>query len=371
MTRRFAGIAILVASSLAFARVGDRPAELEPQSDADLARETAVESGLAWLAAHQGPSGAWTGATGHKQQDDYVLFETERAQAERDTGHVGVTSLAGLAFLASGHVPGRGPYGAVLDRALDFVLSRRTEFGYVTNGEERMYSHAFAALFLAQVRGMTRTRSAEVDDALRAAVSYLQDSQNPAGGWRYVPFSKECDLSVTVCQVQALRAARASGIHVDRSCIDRVIQYIRNSRIDGGEYDGCFYYKITGRAAYSKTSFAINAAAVTALHSAGVYDAREYGPAITFLETEYPSIQRDYPTHFYFWYGNYYATQALHMESGPRFDRWFARIDSDLRRRQRQDGSWENDVGPGDAFATAVACLILRIPDEILPIFQT
>lgn len=361
---------VLLTSTLAPARVGDKAA-VEPSSEVEAARDAAVQAGLAWLATHQEPSGAWTGATGHKQQDDYVLFETEATQRDRGTGHVGVTALAGLAFLASGHVPGRGPYGTVLDRALDFVLSRRTEFGYVTNGEERMYSHAFAALFLAQVRGMTRTRATEVDDTLRAAVAYLQESQNPAGGWRYVPFSKECDLSVTVCQVQALRAARASGIHVDRSCIDRVIEYIRDSRIDGGEYDGCFYYKITGRAAYTKTSFAINAAAVTALHSAGVYDAREYGPAIAFLEAEYPSIQRDYPTHFYYWYGNYYATQALHMESGPRFERWFLRIDSDLRARQRDDGRWENDVGPGDAFATAVGCLILRIPDEILPIFQT
>lgn len=371
MARRAPVIALLVASSFAFPRAGDREPMVAPPSDSEVAREAAVQAGLAWLAAQQGPSGAWTGATGHKQEDDYVLFESEAAQRDRSTGHVGVTSLAGLAFLASGHVPGRGPYGDVLDKALDFVLSRRTEFGYVTNGEERMYSHAFAVLFLAQVRGMTRTRSAEVDDALRSSVAYLQESQNPIGGWRYVPFSKECDLSVTVCQVQALRAARASGIHVDRSCIDRVIGYIRNSRIDGGEYDGCFYYKITGRAAFTKTSFAINAAAVTALHSAGVYDAREYGPAITFLESEYPAIQRHYPTHFYFWYGNYYATQALHMESEPRFERWFTRIDTDLRARQQADGRWQNDVGPGDAFATAIACLILRIPDEILPVFQS
>ena len=28
------------------------------------------------------------------------------------------------------------------------------------------------------------------------------------------------------------------------------------------------------------------------------------------------------------------------------------------------------DVGPGDEFATAMACLILQIPDSFLPIFQ-
>ena len=38
------------------------------------------------------------------RQDYYVIDE--------DVPHVGVTALAGMAFLAGGHVPGRGAYGA-------------------------------------------------------------------------------------------------------------------------------------------------------------------------------------------------------------------------------------------------------------------
>ena len=29
-----------------------------------------------------------------------------------------------------------------------------------------------------------------------------------------------------------------------------------------------------------------------------------------------------------------------------------------------------HDTGPGDEFATAMACLILQLPDAFLPIFQ-
>jgi hypothetical protein len=29
-----------------------------------------------------------------------------------------------------------------------------------------------------------------------------------------------------------------------------------------------------------------------------------------------------------------------------------------------------NDVGPGDAFSTSVACIILSLPHQYLPIFQ-
>jgi hypothetical protein len=39
---------------------------------------------------------------------------------------------------------------------------------------------------------------------------------------------------------------------------------------------------------------------------------------------------------------------------------------------QEKDGRWLNPrrEGPGDAFGTAVACIILQIPNQYLPIFQ-
>ena len=40
------------------------------------------------------------------------------------TGQPGVTSLCVLAYLSRGHVPGEGPYGDELTRAINFVLSK-------------------------------------------------------------------------------------------------------------------------------------------------------------------------------------------------------------------------------------------------------
>jgi hypothetical protein len=37
---------------------------------------------------------------------------------------------------------------------------------------------------------------------------------------------------------------------------------------------------------------------------------------------------------------------------------------------QKPDGRWINDVGPGDVFSTAVACVVLQVPKQYLPIFQ-
>src|SRR5262249_20384151 len=153
----------------------------------------------------------------------------------------------------------------------------------------------------------------------------------------------EADLSVTVCQVQALRAARDAGILVSADCIDRVVNYVRESRIEYGREAGAFYYKIFGRAARTKTSYTINAAAVTTLHSAGLYDVREYGAALDYVADNYDEAP---PEHFMFWYGNYYAAQALFTEGGARWRVYWQRLRDDLLARQREDGRWINRVGP-------------------------
>ena len=350
------------------------PAELDPVlADPERNAEVnhAVERGLRYLASTQQRSGAWVGDVGHKRMDSYLVFSDRDGQELDGSGHIGVTGLCGLAFLADGQVPGRGRYSDTIGAALDYVLAHQNEFGYLTDSETRMYSHAFATLFLSQVHGMASHRRVEVEAALRKAVQFIEETQDPrTGAWRYSPFTTEADLSVTVCQVQSLRAARNTGIHVSVSCIDRVLQYLEDSRIEHGRYQGAFYYKIYGTAAHTKTSFTVNAAAITSLHSAGVYDESRYGAAVDYLAMNYESVSARYPYHFYFWYGNYYASQAMHKVGGPRWERYWTALRDDLLRRQNGDGSWDNSVGPGDEFSTAVACLMLRVPAQYLPIFQ-
>ena len=368
-------------ASLACALLGSLPAlpaqstlEREPirlsRDEAHRTRcEQAAQAGLRYLKQTQEPTGCWTGHVGHKRGDDYLLFITAEQQQQRSQGHLGVTSLAGLAFLAGGHLPGRGEYGEVIQRTIDYVLANVEESGFATDSGTRMYSHAFATLFLAQVYGMAQ--DPKVKHSLDRAVQWIVDNQNQQGAWRYNPFTREADLSVTVCQLQSLRAARNIGIRVPRGTIDRAVDYVNRSRTPTGRSAGLFYYKIAGRGAYNKNhQYAINAAAVTSLFSAGVHDQELVEPALTFLEAEYPYVQMHYADHYYFWYGNYYASQAFFQSGGDRFDRYFARISQDLLRNQRTDGGWSNYVGPGDAFSTAVASMILQIPMQYLPIFQ-
>jgi squalene cyclase len=335
--------------------------------------DTSVEAGLRWLADTQQPGGYWFGDVGHKQGDGYLVFRHAANQKARSEGHIGITAIAGMAFLSGGHLPHRGKYGEAVAKTVDYVLQHVAESGFISDSGTRMYSHAFATLFLAEVYGMSRNRN--IKKGLEKAVHIIVDCQNAHGAWRYNAFTQKADLSVTVCQLQALRAARNIGIQVPRGTIDKAVAYIRASQTRAGSNAGLFYYKIHGRGAWRKnTHFAINAAGVTALTSAGVYDLDLIGPAVSFLMEEWEQVRDWYPHHYYFWYGNYYACQALfHAEGLVRercFRDYYAAMRDHLVADQKSDGRWANDVGPGDVFGTAVACIVLQVPKQYLPIFQ-
>src|SRR5262249_8621362 len=258
--------------------------------------DRAIQLGLAWLARNQNPDGSF--GTG-----------TYR-------GNIAVTSLAGLAFMASGSSPGRGPYGGPIDRALHYVMENTAPSGFIavpgsaTHGP--MYSHGFGTLFLAEAYGMTRRP--EIREKLRKAVQLIIDTQNNEGGWRYQPVTHEADLSVTICQINALRAARNAGLYVPRETVEACIRYVKQSQ----NPDGGFRYMLTGG---PSSEFPRSAAGVVALQSAGEYDSKEVRDGINYLRHSKPGVRYGRRNNHYY-YGQYYAVQAKWIHGGDASGAW-------------------------------------------------
>ena len=179
----------------AFAGLLTAAAPIPDVSVSPKARNT-IDAALKYLAARQNEDGSW-----------------DEGSYGRPTAS---TALAGLAFMSDGHVPGRGAYGENVSKALDYVLASAQPNGLLEYGvpHHAMYSHGYATLFLAEAWGMT-ARS-DVRDKLKSAVDLIARTQNREGGWRYQPRVADADISVTIVQIVALRAAANAGIAVSR-----------------------------------------------------------------------------------------------------------------------------------------------------------
>jgi hypothetical protein len=308
-----------------------------------MTRETddAIKSGLAWLARNQNADGSFGRGTYR--------------------GNIAVTSLAGLAFMASGSSPGRGPYGPQIDRALVYVMDCTSPSGFIavvaasTHGP--MYSHGFGTLFLAEAYGMTHRP--EIREKLQKAVRLIIDTQNVEGGWRYQPVRRDADLSVTICQINALRAARNAGLFVPKETVAACIRYVKHSQ----NADGGFRYMLQGGA----SAFPRSAAGVVALQSAGEYDTKEVKDGVNYLRQYTREIKLGNRYSHYF-YGHYYAAQAMWLRGGDDWAEWFPAIRTELLHRQSSAGFWSDSIC--DEYGTAMALIILQIPNNYLPIFQ-
>ena len=280
--------------------------------------------------------------------------------------HVGVTSLCAIAFMADGNVPGRGDFSEQVEKALNFVLSHSTETGLLVSDQTHgpMYGHGFATLFLGEIYGMNRDDD-RVRDALVRAVQLIVASQNNEGGWRYNPVPDDADVSVTICQVMALRSARNAGIKVPKSTIDDATRYVRACQNADG---GFRYMKDLGGSAWPRT-----AAGVASLFYAGVYEDQSIERGLDYLRQHaFPrgnaaGIGGGFSQPHYF-YGHYYAVQAMYLAGGDRWKDWWPAIRDELLAKQGADGSWTDPQG--DAYGTAMALIVLQMPKRYLPIFQ-
>jgi hypothetical protein len=262
--------------------------------------------------------------------------------------------------MARGHVPGQGPYADCLERATAYLLANSADTGLIASGNApKMYQHGLATLALAELYGMTRRP--DIRQRLEAAVGLIVRTQNDAGGWRYAPVKADADMSVTVMQIVALKAAMNAGIKVPQSSIALGIKYVKASACKGGGF---------GYTPGAGPGVGASPAGTLALQMCGEYDAPEVLAGL-----EYQAKQPITYGSTMFFYATYYAAQGMNQAGGIYWLDWMPKMRAVLLSKQSADGSWPSGsdssaASAGLPFSTAIASLVLAIDCHYLPIYQ-
>ena len=307
--------------------------------------DSVIKAALKFLATKQLPNGAW-------------------GSAEEEQRHpVAITGYTLMAFQASGQLPGEGEFGKNVSAGMQYLLDSTAPDGIMGNRNDGqyMYGHGVAAIALAELYGQTRapTMRSKLEKIIRVIIA----SQNVEGGWRYRPIARDADISVTVLQVVALRAAKNGGLEVPQATIDRAVAYVKRCH---HAPSGGFTYQPNRDPGFART-----AAAIYSLQVCGLYD----DPMVK-RGAEY--LLRNNKNHDqWFTYGNFYAAPALYMLGGDTWKTWYAEIKNTLLKAVTMKGEaafWDGKLDQGrpvgQVYCTAVYTMILAMPYHYIPLYQ-
>lgn len=173
------------------------------------ATEQAVEDALAWLAAHQAPSGAWEAATFMKWCDCRPTRGPQPDGAGFPGYDVGVTGLALCAFLGAGHSSrGEHPFQSVVAGGLGYLRGVQDPEGCFgpRSTQHYIYNHALATL--ATVEGYGMSGDPRLQGSAQRGLDFIALARNPYYAWRYGVKPGDSDTSVTGWMALVLQSAR-------------------------------------------------------------------------------------------------------------------------------------------------------------------
>jgi hypothetical protein len=330
-----------------------------------------IDKGLAWVAKNQHRDGHWEAPGGQ--------YPTT------------MTALSGMVLLMQGSTVRDGKYAEHIRKAADWVMDRAQQRGLIGNpnnpneAARYMYGHGFGMLFLSQVYGEEEDadRRKKLEGILTRAVDFTGKAQTVRGGWGYVSAADGAGFdegSVTITQVQALRAARNAGIAVPKGVINKAQEYLKQCTTERG---GVIYSLAqAGRAgAFGGERTPLTAAAIACAFSSGQYDSPLVKKWVEFCRTHigFGTTGRGHDE-----YMHYYYAQALYFLGDDGYGKLFPKSDADDRltwskyrktifdrlvQSQHADGSWTGSyIGP--VFTTDVYLTILQLDNGALPIYQ-
>jgi len=312
--------------------------------------EPAVLKSLAWLKTQQREDGSWD-STG------------------QGAGHRGaMTGLALLAYLGHCETPDSAKYGDdVLNGIMYLVeLAQKNDGAMASNMDKHYpYEHGIACYAMGETYALAKYGNKPlpgVREAFERGVEIIIDGQNGDGGWVYSYTGEgNSDISVTGWQYQALKAAKHTGLKINR--LDSALRGVKGLLETEQGNNGGWPYRATS----GENKWTLTGAGVLGLQLLGssrdkvMEDGLEYifngGPNDkTWVSAD--SNLRGNPN-LYAWY---YNTQACFQAGGDYWSKWNDVYRDKILAMQRKDGSWN-----GSVYDTTLATLMLEVYYRYLP----
>lgn len=317
----------------------------------------AIVEGLIWIARHQLPDGSWS--------FNHQLAPSCRGKCKNpgslDKALNGATGLALLPFLYMGITHKEGKYKNRVLKGLDY-LCKNGKYIRDINGcsfldkDGTIYSHGIVTICLSEAYAMTKDK--RLLPAAQGALNYISYHQDPTGGgWRYEPHQAG-DVSATGWQMQAIQFGYYAGLRVPQKTINNAEKFLDSVQTDSGSKYG---YTEPGM---GKSTTAIGL--LSRIYHGWKHDNPNLQRGVEWLSEIGPSESDCYY--------NYFASEVMHIYSGPLWKKWYAVIRDKLCNSQYQTasaydsnheiGSWyhngEYSSQGGRLYDTAMSVMILE-----------
>lgn len=317
--------------------------------------ESAVESGLAWIARNQNKEGFWSLRGPY---DDGGTTENKSA----------ATAMALLAFMGAGNTHVVGQYRENVEKGARWLIKQQDREGFFAKDardHQQAYAQAQASIAICELYAMTK--DSWLRQPAQSAINCAEKWQSKEGGWRYQP-RFDSDTSITGWFVMTLQSGLSGGLDVDRAVLYRVSDFLDTVQT----YEGAAYsYQPRGAASQAMTAEGL----LCRQYLGWAHSNPALVRGVDAMSSDYNFDIRD--TDYYYWY---YATQVLHHYGGKPWEAWNREMREKLPaaqiKRGRESGSWPPQADRwggtgGRLYTTCMAIYCLEVYYRHMPIYKT
>lgn len=362
-----------------------------------------VSKGLAWLVAHQLPSGGWG-----QGDESMAMRGGNQNNVMRDTANVADTSMAVLALMRSGHLPGQGQYQQHVARGIDYILAEIEKSDadslFVTNvrgtrvqGKIGTYVDTFTSLMvLTEVKGKMSDKAGNqrLERALAKVLRKIEKNQRQDGTWDNQGWAPVLTQSMAA---KGLNRAAQAGEDVKSEVLTRVESQARSQFDDRTGSFGAGGSAGVGLYAGAANSAALRDSVTTrktkekdlqkqareassererAQAQAAIADNRAAEQATESAEKallarlEDPSFIQGFGNNGGEEFLSYMlVSESMVAKGGKEWDQWDKHITQLVNNVQNGDGSWTgHHCITGRTFCTAAALLVLMADRTPVPV---